>query len=221
MTEKTLNLDARLHGYLLDILPPESDVEARLRQRTAECAGAQMRIGLEQARFMRVLARAMGVRRALEIGTFTGYSALAVAQALPPDGRLVTLDHDPESTGEARGFWEEAGVADRIELRLGDAVDSLQALLEQDQAGAFDFAFIDADKERYQRYYEYALELVRTGGVIAVDNVLWSGAVADPEDTRASTEALRAFNRRLRDDSRVDVSVVPIGDGVTLATRLS
>lgn len=221
MTEKTLNLDARLHGYLLDILPPESDVEARLRQRTAEYAGAQMRIGLEQARFMRVLARAMGVRRALEIGTFTGYSALAVAQALPPDGRLVTLDHDPESTGEARGFWEEAGVADRIELRLGDAVDSLQALLEQDQAGAFDFAFIDADKERYQRYYEYALELVRTGGVIAVDNVLWSGAVADPEDTRASTEALRAFNRRLRDDSRVDVSVVPIGDGVTLATRLS
>lgn len=221
MTEKTLNLDTRLHGYLLDILPPESDVETRLRLRTAEYASPQMRIGLEQARFMRVLARAMGVRRALEIGTFTGYSALAVAQALPPDGRLVTLDHDPESTADAREFWEQAGVADRIELRLGDAADSLQALMDEHRAGTFDFAFIDADKERYHRYYEYALELIRPGGVIAVDNVLWSGAVANPEDTRASTEALRVFNRRLRDDPRVDVSVVPIGDGVTLATRLS
>ncbi|MDN3516072.1 class I SAM-dependent methyltransferase [Aquisalimonas lutea] len=221
MTEKTLNLDTRLHDYLLDILPPESDVEARLRRRTAEYAAPQMRIGLEQARFMRVLARAMAARRVLEIGTFTGYSALAMAQALPPDGRLVTLDHDPESTAEARGFWEQAGVADRIELRLGDAAESLQALMDEHRAGTFDLAFIDADKERYHHYYECALELIRPGGVIAVDNVLWSGAVADPEDTRASTEALRAFNRRLRDDARVDVSVIPIGDGVTLATRLS
>ena len=219
MTETTLNLDGTLHAYLLNMLPPETAIEQRLRERTASYEAPQMRIGLEQARFMRVLAQAMGVRRCLEIGTFTGFSALAVAQALPVDGRLITLDRDPDSTADARHFWQEAGVADRIELRLGDAAGQLQGLLDEGLAGTFDFAFIDADKERYSVYYEHALTLVRDGGLIAVDNVLWSGHVADPADTRASTEALRAFNRQVRDDPRVDVSIVPIGDGVTLAWK--
>ncbi len=219
MTEKTLGLDDRLHGYLLDMLPPESDIERRLRERTASYTAPQMRIGLEQARFMRVLAAALGVRQALEIGTFTGFSAMAVAQALPADGRLITLDKDPDSTADAHAFWRDAGVAERIELRLGDAAEQLQRLLDDGLAGTFDFAFIDADKERYSVYYEQVMALVRTGGLIAVDNVLWSGQVADPSDTRASTEALRVFNRQLRDDPRVDVSIVPIGDGVTLAWK--
>ncbi|WP_290651061.1 class I SAM-dependent methyltransferase [Aquisalimonas sp.] len=220
MTEQTLQLDSTLHDYLLSIVPAETQVEQRLCARTAQYEAPQMRIGLEQARFMRVLARAMGVRRALEVGTFTGYSALAVAQALPPDGRLITLDKDPHSTADARRFWQEAGVADRIELRLEDAADGLRALLEEYGTGTFDFAFLDADKENYTVYYELALELIRPGGLIAVDNVLWSGAVADPNDDRPSTQALRRFNQRLAEDPRVDVSVVPIGDGVTLAAKL-
>lgn len=221
MTEQTLNLDDRLHDYLVSILPDESAVERLLRERTAEYDAPQMRIGLEQARFMRVLARAMGVRQALEVGTFTGYSALAVAEALPEGGRLLALDKDPVSTVDARRFWEAAGVSDRIELRLGDAADTLDRLIADGLTGSFDFAFIDADKERYALYYEKALELVRPGGLIAVDNVLWSGHVADPDDQRESTAALRRFNAALARDPRVDVSVVPIGDGVTLATRLA
>lgn len=221
MTEQTLNLTNRLHSYLLSILPGETAVEQALRERTAEYDAPQMRIGLEQARFMRVLARAAGVRQALEVGTFTGYSALAIAQALPEDGRLIALDKDPVSTTDARRFWEAAGVSDRIELRLGDAAEGLDQLIADDLAGTFDFAFIDADKERYALYYEKALELIRLGGMIAVDNVLWSGQVAEPDDQRASTEALRRFNEALARDSRVDVSVIPIGDGVTLATRLA
>ncbi|MFO7858823.1 MAG: class I SAM-dependent methyltransferase [Ectothiorhodospiraceae bacterium] len=220
MTETTLALDERLHAYLLDMLPPESAVERRLRERTSAYDAPQMRIGLEQARFMRVLARLLGARRALEVGTFTGYSAMAVAQALPPDGLLMTLDRDPESTRDARGFWQEAGVSDRIELRLGEAHACLQALIAEGWTAGFDMVFLDADKENYATYYEQALTLVRPGGLIAADNVLWSGRVADPADTAASTEGLRAFNRRVRDDPRVDVSIVPIGDGLTLATRL-
>jgi len=220
MTEKTLELDDRLHAYVLDMLPPESAVERRLREQTSTYNAPQMRIGLEQARFMRVLARLLGARRVLEVGTFTGYSALAVAQALPADGLLITLDHDPESTRDARGFWEEAGVSERIELRIGEADACLQTLVKEGWVEGFDMVFLDADKENYPAYYEQALTLVRPGGLIAADNVLWSGRVADPADTAASTEGLRAFNRHVRDDPRVDVSIVPIGDGVTLATRL-
>jgi caffeoyl-CoA O-methyltransferase len=178
-----------------------------------------MQIAPEQGQFMALLLQLIGARRCLEVGTFTGYSALACALALPGDGRLVTLDISTEWTAIARRYWIDAGVANRIELRLGPAAQSLAALLEADGPGSFDFAFIDADKTGYDRYYELALQLVRPGGLIAFDNVLWSGRVADPNAEDADTVALRVLNRKLHVDQRVDLAMVPIGDGLTLARR--
>jgi caffeoyl-CoA O-methyltransferase len=216
---RTLNLTDQLYGYLLADGVRESAVARRLRAVTAELPMAQMQISPEQGAFMQLLVRMLGARLTLEIGTFTGYSALVVAEALPAGGRVIACDVSEEWTAIARRFWTEAGVADRIELHLRPALATLDELLAQGRAGAFDFAFIDADKTSYDAYYERALTLLRTGGVVAVDNTLWGGAVADPARTDANTAAIRALNRRIRDDKRVDMVLLPIGDGLMLARK--
>jgi O-methyltransferase len=219
MSSRTLTLDDRLYSYLQAVSLREHDILVRLRAETASLPGAAMQVSPEQGQFMALLVQLMGARRLLEVGTFTGYSALACALALPADGRLVALDTSAEWTAMARRHWELAGVADRIELRLGDAARSMQQLLAEGGGEAFDFAFIDADKPAYDRYYELALQLVRPGGLIAFDNVLWSGRVADPNAQDADTTALRALNRKLHHDARIDLALLPIGDGLTLARR--
>ena len=185
-----------------------------LRDETAALPAGGMQIGPDQGQLLGFLVKLLGARRALEIGTFTGYSALSVAQALPADGKLVCCDVSDEWTSIGRRYWREAGVAERIELRIAPALDTLAAL--ESQGERFDLAFIDADKENYDRYYEACLRLVRPGGLIAIDNVLWSGAVADPANSSASTLALKALNDKISADSRVDFCLLPIGDGVTL-----
>ncbi len=180
---------------------------------------SSMQIAPEQGQLMAWLVELIGARRTLEIGTFTGYSSLAVALALPEDGTLVACDRSEEWTTVARRYWEEAGVTQKIDLRLGPAIDTLDGLLREDGEESFDFAFIDADKISYEAYYERALRLLRTGGVVAVDNTLWSGRVADPGVRDESTEAIRAFNEKLHADTRVTLSLVPIGDGLTLARK--
>lgn len=183
-------------------------------------ADANMQIAPEQGQFMGLLARLTGARRALEIGTFTGYSALSVALQLPADGRLIACDISTEWTAVARRYFEAAGVADRIELRIAPALQTLDDLLACGAAGSIDMVFIDADKENYLHYYERALQLLRTGGLIVVDNVLWDGKVADPAASDSATAALRAFNARLRTDERVMLSMLAVADGITLALKL-
>jgi predicted O-methyltransferase YrrM len=206
-----------LYAYLLRISLRDRDVLRRLREETAQLEQANMQIGPDQGQFMGLLLQLMGARTVLEIGTFTGYSALAMALELPEDGRIVACDVNEEWTSIGRRYWEEAGVSHKIDLRLGPAVETLRALLGEGLAGTFDFAFIDADKTGYADYYELCLQLVRPGGVVAVDNTLWEGKVADPLVTDADTEAIRAFNAKLVADPRVSLSLVPIGDGLTLA----
>lgn len=217
MNTRTLQLNELTYNYLLDALPPEDSVVSALRRETATRRYSQMQIAPEQAQLMALLALTLNARRTLEIGVFTGYSTLAVARALPEDGRVVALDIDEEATEVARRYWEQAGVANRIDLRIGPALDSLAALKREAGPDQFDFAFIDADKLNYQAYFDYCVELVRPGGLIAVDNVLWSGLVANPSADDETTEALRAFNSRIRKDKRVDYAIVPIADGLTLA----
>jgi predicted O-methyltransferase YrrM len=221
MSLRSFGLDERTYQYLLDHVPAESDLLARLRAETASDPKANMQIAPEQGQFMALLARLMGARRYLEIGVFTGYSSLAVARALPDDGEVVALDNSPEWTGVARRYWEEAGVADKIHLYLDEADRSLDTLVTTEgRSGDFDFAFIDADKENYPVYWEYCLELVRPGGLILVDNVLRYGRVADPEwDGDPMTEAIRAFNDKAAADDRVDLTMLPVADGLTFAIR--
>ena len=191
----------------------------RLREETASMEQANMQIGPEQGQFMTLLLELIGARSALEVGTFTGYSTLAMAVALPENGTLVACDVSEEWTAIGRRYWEEAGVAHKIELRLAPALETLDALLAEGNAETFDFAFIDADKEGYDAYYERALELVRLGGLIALDNTLWEGKVADPAVTDVDTEAIRAINAKLALDERVTLSLIPVGDGLTLARK--
>ena len=191
----------------------------RLREETASMEQANMQISPEQGQFMALLVELIGARSVLEIGTFTGYSALAMAVALPENGVLVACDVSEEWTAIGRRYWEEAGVGHKIELRLAPALETLDALLAEGRAGTFDFAFIDADKEGYDAYYERALELVRLGGLIALDNTLWEGKVADPAATDVDTEAIRAINAKLALDERVTLSLIPVGDGLTLARK--
>ena len=205
--------------YLIDHGVREHPAQAALRADTAALPMAMMQISREQGAFMRMLVQLMGAKRCLEVGTFTGYSALAVALGLPEDGVLICCDVSEEWTSVGRPHWAAAGVADRIDLRLAPALETLDALLSDGQAGTFDFAFIDADKGNYLHYYERCLELLRPGGVVGVDNVLWSGSVADPSNTEASTQAIRALNTHVRDDPRVDISMLPVGDGLTLARK--
>lgn len=219
MTRRTNHLGDDLYRYLLDVSLREPDVLRRLREETAALPDSNMQIGPEQGQFMGLLVELIGAKYTLEVGTFTGYSALAVSLALPCDGRVITCDLSEEWTAIGKRFWEEAAQAHKIELRLGPALDSLDGLLAQGRAGDFDFAFIDADKEGYAAYFERCLQLVRDGGLIAIDNTLWEGKVADPEVTDGDTEAIRRFNAKLKDDERVSLSLVPIGDGLTLARK--
>ena len=219
MATRTLNFTDELHAYLLDVGVREPEVLRALRAETASLDAAIMQISPEQGQFMALLMRLMNARRTLEIGTFTGYSALAVALAMPQDSLTICCDVSEEWTAIAQRYWQQAGVGERIQLHLQPATETLSALIRDGQAGSFDFAFIDADKSNYDNYYEHCLTLLRSGGLIAVDNVLWSGAVIDAERQDGNTQAIRALNSKLRDDQRVDVCMVPIGDGLTLAYK--
>ena len=216
MSRRSVQLTDALETYMRTVSLREPDVLRRLREETATMRHAGMQISPEQGQFMALLARLIGARRYLEIGTFTGYSALTIALALPEDGRVVACDVSCEWTAIGQRYWREAGVEHKIELRLAPALQTLDALIKA-RGPAFDFAFIDADKENYDGYYERALKLVRRGGIIAIDNVLWSGAVADPGRNDADTAAIKALNRKLAQDERIDLSLLPLGDGLTLA----
>ena len=219
MTNTTLAITDALQRYLVEHNLREAAVLARLRQLTAALPQAGMQIAPEQGQFMQLLVRLIGAKRCLEVGTFTGYSALAVALALPGDGELIACDVSAEWTRIARESWREAGVDARIDLRLAPALETLGRLLESGGGATFDFAFIDADKGNYLAYYERVIELLRPGGLLAVDNTLWDGRVADPAVNDADTNAIRALNDRVHRDERVDASLVPIGDGLLLARK--
>ena len=208
-----------LEQYLFDVLSPRTPVQERLRTETQALPQAGMQIGPDQGLFLGLLVRMLDARRVIEVGTFTGYSALAMAMALPPGGRVLCCDISEEYTAIARRYWKEAGVESRIELRLGPARETLTGVLAAEGPASQDLAFIDADKTGYDVYYELCLQLVRPGGIIAIDNVLWSGKVADPAVKDADTAALRALNLKIRDDRRVDAVVLTVGDGLTLARR--
>ncbi len=219
MSNRTINLDQALYDYLLEVSLREAPILKALRAETAADPMHNMQIAPEQGQFMALLAGLIGARRYIEVGVFTGYSSLAVGLALPEDGEIIACDVSETWTSIARRYWRKAGLDERIHLHLAPARETLQMLLDQGEADRFDFAFIDADKESYSDYYDLLLQLIRPGGLIAVDNVLWGGSVIDPEKNDADTEAIRKFNRLLRDDVRVDISLVPIGDGLTLARK--
>lgn len=219
MSNRTFTLPDALYDYLAAVSLREADVLRRLREETAPLPRAHMQIAPEQGQFLALLVQLIGARRCLEVGVFTGYSTLCVAAALPADGHVVACDVSEAWTAIARRYWQDAGVAERIELNLAPAAETLDRLLAEGHAGTFDFAFIDADKPNYWQYFEQSLRLVRPGGLIAVDNTLWYGRVADPDNHDEDTEAIRAFNRDLHTDARIDLSLVPIGDGVTLARK--
>ncbi|MGB5234437.1 MAG: class I SAM-dependent methyltransferase [Candidatus Macondimonas sp.] len=219
MSRKTLPLDDRLSDYLLGVGVREPELARALREETAGRPESNMQIAPEQGQFLDFLIRALGVRRAIEVGVYTGYSALITALALPADGELIACDINPEWTAIGQHYWRQAGVADRIRLHLRPAQDTLNALIGAGESGRFDFAFIDADKEGYPDYFEACLKLMRPGGVIAVDNTLWSGHVADLAIQDADTTALRAFNTARHADSRVDLCLLPVADGLTLLRK--
>ncbi|MBD2181753.1 class I SAM-dependent methyltransferase [Planktothrix sp. FACHB-1355] len=219
MSGNTLGLSAQFYNYLLSASLREPDILRRLREETANHPGAAMQVAPEQGQFLALLVQLMGAKKTLEVGVFTGYSSLSVALALPPDGKIVACDISAEHTSIARRYWQQAGVADKIDLRVAPALDTLDRLLADGQASTFDFAFIDADKANYENYYERSLQLVRPGGLIAVDNVLWYGRVAYPQDPDKITQIMRAYNEKLHRDERVFLSVVPIGDGLSLALK--
>ena len=219
MSTQSIGLSEALHEYLLSVSLREPAVMTRLREESAEHPKSNMQIAPEQGQFLRFLVRLIGARRTLEVGVFTGYSALAVAQALPETGTLVACDVSEAYTSVARRYWNDAGVADRIDLRIAPAHETLAALLDEGQAGTFDFSFIDADKERYDTYYEQSLKLLRPGGVIALDNVFRDGRVADPDVEDESVRALQRLNEKLHEDDRVHLTMLPLADGVTLAMK--
>lgn len=217
--KRTLLPDA-VERYVFEECARETPLQRQLRAETAKLPGSQMQIGPDQGALLAMLVRLIGARRALEIGVYTGYSSLAMADALPAAGKLVACDMNVEWTNIARRYWEQAGLASRIELRLGPALTTLAALLREGAADSFDFAFIDADKREYDAYYEACLRLVRRGGVIAIDNVLWGGSVADANDNDPETAAIRALTAKVRDDPRVECCLLTVGDGVLLVRRI-
>lgn len=219
MTTRTITLDDRLYGYLLSHSLRESPEMRELRALTAEMSMSRMQIAPEQGQFMALLVELTGAARILEIGTFTGYSALCMARALPAHGKILCCDVSTEWTDIGRRFWERAGVAERIELKIRPALQTVDALLDGGAAGTFDMAFIDADKANYPYYYERCLRLVRPGGLLLFDNTLWDGAVADPADQSEDTLGIRRLNDQLHGDERVSLSLMPIGDGLTLARK--
>lgn len=219
MSSRTLQLDDRTHAYLLAKGVREHPVAAALREATAARDDARMQISPEQGAFLTWLVRALGVQRALEVGTFTGYSALALALGMPEDGHLLCCDVNAETTALGREHWDRAGVGDRIELVIAPASETLSQRIVAGEGGSYDLVFLDADKTGYAAYVEAAHALLRPGGVVLIDNVLWSGSVADPDDTRESTVALRQLNAALHDDDRWDLSMLPVGDGLTLLRK--
>jgi caffeoyl-CoA O-methyltransferase len=219
MSVRNIGLPENLYEYLVAHSVRDSSVKRRLREETAKLPLGMMQIGADQGQFMGLLVELIGAQRALEIGTFTGYSSLCVAEAMGPQGRLICCDISEEFTAIARRYWREAGLADRIDLRLGPGTETLDKLLAAGEAGKFDFAFIDADKTNYDAYYERALKLIRAGGLIAIDNVLWGGDVANPQDRSEETVAIRRLNDKLAKDDRVTLAMVSIGDGLTLARK--
>lgn len=219
MPKQSIGLDNQLYNYLLSVSLREPEILLKLRQETASHPRSGMQISPEQGQFMSLLVQLIGAKKTLEVGVFTGYSSLSVALALPADGQIIACDVSEEFTAIARRYWHEARVADKIDLRLAPGLETLDQLLATGQAETFDFAFIDADKENYDGYYERSLQLVRPGGLIAIDNVLWSGQVANPQIQDASTQAIRALNEKLHHDERVTLSLVPIADGLTLAIK--
>jgi len=219
MATGDLPINDDLLKYIEQVTLREPEILRRLREETSRHPYATMQISAEQGQFMALLIHLLSARRTLEIGVFTGYSSLSVALALPDDGRIIACDISDEWTSIARRYWREAGIERKIDLRLGPALKTLDDLIAQGQGGRFDFAFIDADKGNYANYYERALVLVRPGGLIAVDNVLWDGKVIDPKVNDADTRAIRAFNESLHHDERVWLSMIPIRDGLTLACK--
>ena len=219
MSSRQVLMTADLHRYVVENSLREPEILARLRAETARLAHAGMQIGPEQGQLMALLAKLIGAKKCIEVGVFTGYSSLVVALALPTDGRIVACDISEEWTSIGRRYWAEAGVEHKIDLHLGRATRTLDELIGAGEAGTYDYAFIDADKPSYDAYYERILQLVRPGGLILIDNVLWSGAVADAQITDADTSALRQLNAKLHQDERVDMSLLGIGDGLTLVRK--
>jgi predicted O-methyltransferase YrrM len=220
MSNDTLGLPPQVAAYLRSYSLREPEILTKLRAETALQPMSQMQIAPEQGQFMALLVQLIGARKTLEVGVFTGYSSLVVALALPAEGRIVACDVSEEYTAIARRYWQAAGVADKIDLRIAPALDTLDQLLAEGQAETFDFAFIDADKGNYDGYYERSLQLVRSGGLIAIDNVLWSGKVADDTIQDNQTRKIREMNQKIQSDPRVVISMVPIADGLTLALKL-
>jgi predicted O-methyltransferase YrrM len=219
MANRTFGLDPEFLQYYRSIAVREPEILRELRRETSTNPMAMMQIAPEQGQFMAFLVGLIGVRKALEVGVFTGYSALAVALALPEDGQLIACDVSEEYTEIARRYWEQARVSEKIDLRIGPAVDTLEDLIATGQGESFDFVFIDADKSNYDRYYEQGLQLVRSGGVIAIDNVFWGGKVADPNVIDNRTAIIRSLNEKIHTDERVEISILPIGDGLTLVRK--
>ncbi|PLZ85626.1 SAM-dependent methyltransferase [Fischerella thermalis CCMEE 5198] len=220
MNNKALGLDKTLYDYLLSVSLREPEILTQLRQETAQHSMATMQIAPDQGQFLALLVKLMAAKKTLDIGVFTGYSSLVVALALPADGKVIACDIDEEYTAIARRYWQKAGVADKINLHLAPALETLEKLIAAGEAETFDFAFIDADKSNYDNYYELALQLVRPGGLIAIDNVLWSGRVADPQVQDNRTNKIREFNQKLYQDQRVTLSMLAIADGLTLAMKI-
>src|SRR3984893_10640561 len=213
------SFDERSYQYLLSVSVREPEIARRLRKETQQLKNSQMQIGPDQGQFMQLLVQLLRARKTLEVGVFTGYSALWVAMGLPDDGRMIACDISEEYTAVAKRYWKQAGVDQKIDLRLGQALGTLDELLNAGQAGTFDFAFIDADKTNYENYYERALQLLRVGGLIAIDNTIWSGRVADPKEQDADTVAIRRLNEKLFGDERITLSMLTVGDGLTLAMK--
>ena len=219
MSNRSISLTDSLYDYMLSVSLREPDLLLQLREETAQDTAARMQISPEQGQLMALLVKLTGARRCLEVGVFTGYSSLVTALAMPDDGQIVACDVSEKWTAVARRYWRMAGVEHKIDLHLRPALETLEALLAGGQAGSFDLAFIDADKERYLQYYERCLQLLRVGGLVVLDNTLWSVKVADPEVSDPDTNAIRHLNEALLSDERVDLSMVPIGDGLTLARK--
>lgn len=219
MSPKTISLTESVSKYLFDVTVNEPPVLRDLREETQKMRGANMQIAPEQGQFMRLLVEILGAKRCLEVGVYTGYSSISVALALPADGLLIACDVNPETSNIAKRYWEEAGILRKMQLELRPASETLSRLIDLQQEGSFDFAFIDADKESYDIYYELCLTLIRRGGLIAIDNALWDGRVADPSATDSSTIAIREINAKVAADSRVSSSLIPIGDGLLLARK--
>jgi predicted O-methyltransferase YrrM len=220
MSRTNLPISDELDQYMRSITLREPEALKRQREETGNHAHAGMQTAPEQGQFLHLLARITGAKKTLEVGVFLGYSSTWVALALPAGGKVIACDVSEDYTTRARQTWRAAGVEDRVELHLGPALETLDSFIAEGQSGTFDFAFIDADKTNYANYYERALKLIRTGGLIAIDNVLWDGRPIDPSVTDADTQAIRAFNAKVYSDSRVAISLVPLGDGLTLACKL-